>query len=33
MAHDLLHIRQITKLKYDYLKYLSGQGLSYAGDW
>lgn len=33
LAHDYLHIRQITKLKYDYLKYLSGEDLNYAGNW
>ena len=32
-AHDYLHIRQITKLKYDNLKKLSNENLSYAGDW
>lgn len=33
LAHDYLHIRQIIRLKYDYLKSLSGENLSYAGDW
>ncbi len=33
LAHDYLHIRQITRLKYDYLQHLSGQDLSYAGSW
>jgi hypothetical protein len=33
LAHDYLHIRQITKLKYDYLKQLTNEGLNYAGDW
>jgi len=33
LAHDYLHIRQILKLKYDYLKEVSQQNLSYAGDW
>lgn len=33
LAHDYLHIRQITRLKYDYLKHLSEEDLSYAGDW
>jgi hypothetical protein len=33
LAHDYLHIRQITKLKYDYLKHLTGESLSYAGEW
>jgi hypothetical protein len=33
LAHDHLHIRQIMKLKYDFLKEVSGQDLSYAGNW
>ena len=33
LAHDYLHIRQILKLKYEYLKNISGEDLSYAGDW
>jgi len=33
LSHDYLHIRQITKLKYDYLKYVSGESLKYAGHW
>lgn len=33
VAHDYLHIRQILKLKYDYLKEISHQGLEYAGEW
>ena len=33
LAHDYLHIRQIIRLKYDYLKSVSGENLSYAGDW
>jgi len=33
LAHDYLHFRQITKLKFDYLKYLSGEDLTYAGNW
>ncbi|NNK81229.1 MAG: DinB family protein [Flavobacteriales bacterium] len=33
LAHDYLHIRQIIKLKFDYLKESSGIDLSYAGDW
>lgn len=32
-AHDYLHIRQITKQKFEYLKYTSGDSLNYAGDW
>ena len=33
LAHDFLHIRQITRLKYDYLKTTSGINLDYAGKW
>jgi hypothetical protein len=33
LAHDYLHIRQIVKLKYDYLKTISGEDLQYAGNW
>ena len=33
LAHDYLHFRQITKLKYDYLKFQTGVSLKYAGDW
>lgn len=33
LAHDYLHIRQIIRLKYDYLKSVSKEDLSYAGDW
>jgi len=33
LAHDYLHFRQITKLKFDYLKHISGEDLSYAGEW
>lgn len=33
LAHDYLHIKQILKLKYDYLKYRSGENLDYAGIW
>jgi hypothetical protein len=33
LAHDYLHIRQITKLKFDYLKSKSGENLDYAGIW
>jgi hypothetical protein len=33
LAHDYLHIRQIIKLKFDYLEKMTGEGLSYAGDW
>ncbi len=33
LAHDYLHIRQITRLHHQYLKVLSGEDLSYAGTW
>ena len=33
LAHDYLHFRQITRLKYDYLKQVSGESLDYAGSW
>ena len=33
VAHDYLHIRQITKLKYDYLMFISNESLNYAGEW
>lgn len=34
LAHDYLHIRQINRLKYDYLqRHLTTQSLSYAGEW
>ena len=33
LAHDHLHIRQIIKLKFDFLKDVSGMKLNYAGDW
>jgi hypothetical protein len=33
LAHDHLHIRQIVKLRHDYLKHISGESLNYAGDW
>ena len=33
LAHDYLHIRQITKLKFDYLEYQSGEMIDYAGIW
>ncbi len=33
LAHDYLHIRQITRLKYNYLKTLTGEDLKYAGNW
>ncbi|HMG14240.1 MAG TPA: DinB family protein [Saprospiraceae bacterium] len=33
LAHDYLHMRQIIRLKYDYLKWISRESLSYAGEW
>ena len=33
LAHDYLHIRQITKLKFDYLRNQTGNDLDYAGIW
>lgn len=33
LAHDYLHMRQITRLKYDYLAHVTGDSLSYAGEW
>lgn len=33
LAHDYLHIKQITRLKYDYLASISGETLHYAGVW
>ncbi len=33
LAHDYLHIRQIVKLKFDYLDHHSGERLDYAGTW
>jgi hypothetical protein len=32
LAHDYLHFRQITRLKYQYLQHLAGD-LKYAGEW
>jgi len=33
LAHDYLHMRQIIKLKYDYLEQQSGEMIDYAGIW
>jgi len=33
LAHDYLHIKQILKLKFDYLKQRYGTSLDYAGNW
>lgn len=33
VAHDLLHIKQIIRLRYDYLLFMHGENLNYAGEW
>ena len=33
MAHDYLHLRQILGLKFNYHKHLTGDSLTYAGEW
>jgi len=33
LAHDYLHIRQIIKLKFNYLNQFSEESLIYAGNW
>lgn len=33
LAHDYLHIRQILKLKFDYLSHQTNESLNYAGNW
>ena len=33
LAHDYHHIRQINRIKYNFLKNTSGDSLSYAGNW
>ena len=33
LAHDYLHLRQIIRVKYDYLEARKGSNLSYAGKW
>ncbi len=33
VAHDDLHFRQITRLKYGWLREMAGEDLSYAGEW
>lgn len=33
LAHDYLHVRQIIKLKFDYLSIITNEKLNYAGDW
>jgi len=33
LAHDYLHIRQIIRIKFAYLKHISDEDLKYAGSW
>lgn len=33
LAHDYLHIKQITKIKFDQLKEMEGVKIAYAGEW
>lgn len=33
LAHDYLHFRQITTVKYQYLRNQSNKNLDYAGEW
>jgi hypothetical protein len=33
LAHDYLHIRQITRVKFQYLKENANMDLGYAGEW
>lgn len=33
LAHDYLHIRQVMKLKFEYLKIKANEDLTYAGTW
>ena len=33
VAHDYLHIRQITRIRYHYLQLKAGVPLDYAGEW
>ena len=33
LAHDYLHIRQVLRLQYNFLKTQSGLNLDYAGNW
>ena len=33
LAHDYLHLRQITRLRYDYLAANSATDIQYAGNW
>ena len=33
LAHDYLHLRQIIKIKFDYLSEICDEKLNYAGEW
>jgi len=33
VAHDYLHLRQLTRIKYDYLDNISDDSIGYAGNW
>jgi hypothetical protein len=33
LAHHYLHLRQVQKLKYDYLTFSSGEKPDYTGSW
>ncbi len=33
LAHDYLHLRQVIRIKYNYLHFYSGHKLDYAGEW
>ena len=33
LAHDYLHVRQILKIKFEYLKHISNEENNYAGNW
>lgn len=33
LAHDYLHIRQLTRIKYDHLASISNDSIDYAGNW
>jgi hypothetical protein len=33
LAHDYLHIKQLLRLQYDYLHFISSNSLEYAGKW
>lgn len=33
LAHDYLHLRQIIRLRFEYLHHLTGEWLNYAGEW